>query len=81
MSGLPNESRTKRKITGQKFSLQEELLMHILDSILALSFASRGKKSPVSIYDEYHKEDKNSEEVFETEECFEEAWAKATRKK
>ena len=81
LSGLPQESRTMRKITGQKFSLQEELLMHILDGILAIAYGSKGKKPPVSIYAAYHEEDKDSAETFETEDSFEEAWAKATRKK
>lgn len=55
--------------------------MHILDGILAIAYGSKGKKPPVSIYAAYHEEDKDSAETFETEDSFEEAWAKATRKK
>lgn len=81
LCGLPQESRIMRKMTGQKYSLQEELLMHILDGIIALAYASRGKKPPISVYDAYHEEEKNTTETFESEDSFKEAWAKATENK
>jgi len=90
LSGLPHDSRIYRKIRNEKYSLQENLLMRILDELQILVWlntkdAKTGVNFPKSVYDSFHPSEKitskDEPEQFESTADFDKAWQKKTRKK
>lgn len=88
--GLPKESRIVRKFFPGTYSLQEELLMRILDALNVLTWmntksGSKGINKPPSIYKLYHpkqkKKNKDAPKQFAEPEDFDKQWNKLTRKK
>lgn len=78
-AGLPDESRSMRKITGRRLSLTEELLAAILDGINILIWAQSkdgkyNRNRPESILEKLAEKPKEKDTAsFESAEDFEEA--------
>ncbi len=86
--GLPKESRIVRKLIPGTYSLQEELLMRILDTLNVLAWMNtksgqKGINKPPSIYKLYHPEHKrkgkDTPRQFTEPEDFDKQWNKLTR--
>lgn len=86
--GLPKDSRIVRKISHEKFSLQEVLLMQILDIVNVIRWQNtksgrKGINKPQSIYKIYHPEhkktDKDAPRQFNEPTDFDKQWKKLTR--
>lgn len=77
--GLNNDSRIKRKISGQKYGLDSLLNALVLDGINFLCWtktkdAQKGRNKPKSVFDKLMEEDSEKENElmsFETPEEFE----------
>ena len=73
--GLPLDSRSKRMITGEKYTSVESLLMLACD-LLNLSVwlnsadGAKGRNRPKSLFEKQEKE----AEIFENGEQFQKAW-------
>ena len=87
--GLPEESRTKRRISGQKIDMKEALLASILDGIKILQWqnvqrhSKKRIKPPDSVLKELlglNKKNKNDYASFTSIESYQ-AWYEAKRKK
>ena len=83
--GLSETSRTKRKLSKQKLSLEEMLLAIIADRLGILVWhntkdGKKGRNQPKSLFKDLTEEKKPKEELetFQTAEDFEE-WYKNTR--
>lgn len=74
--GLPDNSRIKMQLSGQKLTLDQTLLALLVDNFRLYMWAKGGKKrgkKPKSIYEELTKEEEKKEELmsFETIEEYE----------
>lgn len=76
--GLPDDSRVKMKISGQKLTLEQSIMTLILDdlNLLLWSRSKRKTTKPKSLYKELTEEKKPKDELmmFDTPEEYEE-WA------
>lgn len=88
--GLPKESRIVRKYRNEKYSLQEILMMQILDTLNILAWMNtksgqKGINKPQSVYKLYNpeqkKEKKDAPKKFDEPTDFEDQWKKLTRTK
>ena len=80
-SGLPADSRTVRRLTGQKYSAEQTMLMHIFDRVNWLCWAqtkdaAHGRNKPQSIFDRIEekrqmREQKESIKAFDSAAAFE----------
>lgn len=78
--GLPDSSRTKRRLAGMKLTLTESLLALLVDGVNLLVWqntkdGAKGRHRPESIFKKLTEEKKKRDdvEVFEDSEAFE-AW-------
>ena len=82
--GLPDSSRVKMKLSGQKLTLEQSMLALILDdfNLLLWSRQKRRGSKPKSIYKELTEEKKPKDELmaFTTPEEFNE-WLKRKQEK
>ena len=83
--GLSDTSRTKKKLSKQKLSLEEMLLAIVADRLGVLIWQQtkdghKGRNHPKSIFKDLTEEKKDKEELesFQSSEDFE-AWYKRTR--
>lgn len=77
--GLPPESRTVRRLTGQTYNLEEHLLMLVIDNLSALVWlnGSRKGKKPTPIRklleNSKNKDNNNQTQAYLNAEAFEKA--------
>lgn len=84
--GLPDNSRTKRKLSGSDIGLDTMLLAAIADRLTILAWQNtedghKGRNKPKSILDDLMhggKRAKNSATTYASPDAFNEAWRKAT---
>lgn len=81
VSGLHDDSRIKKKISGVQIGLTDQILLHILDSVRYFKWsftedAHNGGTPPESIYDRMMKPKEIAENKwsFETDDEFREKW-------
>lgn len=73
--GLREESRIKMKLSGQKYTMKEILLMGILDRLTLLVYAKtkdgqKGKNYPKLLCDEFHEKAEDKLEGFSSGKAF-----------
>lgn len=80
--GLPEDSRIKMKISGQKITLEQALMAVIIDDLnMILWQRSKRRKKPESLYKKLTEEKKKDELLsFSTPEQYEE-WMKKKRER
>ena len=82
--GLRDDSRVKKKISGQKLTIEQSLLAFILDdlNLILWSKSKRRGAKPKSIYKKLTEEKARKDELrsFDTPEDYE-AWMRSKREK